>query len=127
MTEEILTDISDAVLDCASPKKITRALSSAVVEGRAQKPTTFTFIAQLSVQPMSGAEAQRELQRLPEGQRTNGMVKAYGITELKTVDTSECRVPDRFKHGGIEYQISGVDNWHELGGYFKYTATQVGR
>lgn len=123
MQGAIVGDLSEVVLECSSPHVITRALKSSRVKGRSEKPETTTFTADLSVQPLS----QKELLRLPEGMRNRGAVKVYGVVELKTVQTSECKVPDRFEHQGINYQIDMVESWDELGGFWKFTATRVER
>lgn len=123
MQYETLNDLSDAVLDCATPHTVTRALASVRVKGRSSEPQTTTFITDLSVQPMK----QAELMRLPEGLRNRGAVKVYGVVELKTVDTSECKLPDRFEHRGLNYEINMVEDWSELGGYWKFFATRVER
>lgn len=123
MQYETLDDLSDAVLECATPHTVTRALASVRVKGRSSEPQTTTFITDLSVQPMK----QAELMRLPEGLRNRGAVKVYGVVELKTVDTSECKVPDRFEHRGLNYEINMAEDWSEFGGYWKFFATRVER
>lgn len=123
MQDEILNDLGEVVLECATPHVVTRALASVRVKGRSGKPKTATFITDLSVQPMK----QAELERLPEGLKNRGAVKVYGVVELKTVDTSECKVPDRFEHRGLNYQIDMAEDWMELGGYWKFFATRVER
>lgn len=123
MTQTVLNDLSEVVLECATPHVVTRALSSVRVKGRSGKPKTITFKTDLSVQPMK----QAELMRLPEGMRNRGAVKVYGTVELKTVDTGHCSVPDRFHHNGYNYQIDMAEDWMELGGYWKFFATRVER
>lgn len=116
-------DLCDAVLDFAVPVTIIRSFPSAVVKGRANPPIEQKFTTQLSVQPMT----MKELRMLPEGMRNQGRVKAYGCDELKTVATSECRIPDRFLHRGVEYQIDKVDDWVDAGNYYKFEAVRVTR
>ena len=120
----IAGDLGPAVLECSEPIVVTRHLPSVVVKGRVQgRPVEKTFTVDASVQPMT----QKELQRLPEGQRARGAVTVFSVTELKTVETSETRIPDRFALNGVNYQILSVDDWFSTAGFFKYVATRVER
>lgn len=118
-----MKDLACAILECAVPVTVTRYLKGARVKGRSEAPIPTTFTANLSVQPLN----QKELQRLPEGDRAQGRVKAYGVDELKTIGTSECRVADEFEYKGIHYQIDRVDDWEDLGGYYRYEAMRIER
>lgn len=115
--------VADAVMDNAFPVTVIRSFPSAQVKGRVSLPIERKFTTQLSVQPMSN----KELQMLPEGMRNQNRVKAYGVEELKTVETSECRIPDRFVYKGITYQIDKVGDWSDLGGYYYYEAVRANK
>lgn len=119
----VLGGVGDAVLDCAVPVTVIRSLPSASIKGRVQAPVEKRFAADLSVQPLSS----RELQLLPEGMRTQERVKAYGVVELKTAKTSECKIPDRFVYKGAEWQIDKVGDWSDVGCYYRYEAVRLSR
>ncbi len=116
-------DLSEAVLDCATPVVVIRAYPSSVVKGRASDPIEREFITDLAVQPLSN----KELKMLPEGMRNDNRVKAFGCVELKTVVTSKCRVPDKFEYKGNTYQIDKVADWSDAGGYYRFEAVRVNR
>lgn len=119
-------NLAEAVLDCAAPVTLLRAEKSGAgraARGRVNPPVVTSSPISLSVQPMK----QSELKLLPEGMRNSGTVKCYGLDELKTVDTSACKAPDLFVSKGITYQVMTVDDWEELGGYFKTIAIRVNR
>ncbi len=119
-------NLAEAVLDCAAPVTLLRAEKAAsqrAARGRVNPPVVKPRTIQLAVQPLK----QKELKLLPEGMRNSGAVKCYGIDELKTVDTSDCKSPDLFISKGVTYQVMAVDDWEDAGGYFKTIATRVNR
>ena len=114
-------DLSEAVEDCGCPRVIERARPSAMRKGRVAAPLVERFEVVMSVQPMTD----RELQMLPEGMRSRERVKGYACAELKTVDTSDCSVPDRFFWNGAYYQVEKVGAWKELGNFYRYEAVRA--
>ncbi len=120
----LLGDLGEAIADCSVTIVVQRFRRTPVVQGRKQIGSAFdTFECQASIQPMSN----RELQQLPEGQRNSGRIKGYTTEELKTVQTSDCKQPDRLEYRGVTYEIDKVDDWMDLGGYFKIEAERVTR
>jgi hypothetical protein len=79
-------------------------------------------MVRMTVEPMGRNERQ-----LSEGDRTEGRVQAFGTEELKTVDTSECKIADEFEYKGIRYEIALVDDWRIIGGYYRYEAVRKDR
>jgi hypothetical protein len=123
----MINDLSSAIMACAVTITVTRHLPSPVeygsVSGKAPKKV---FDIQASVQPLGVKEKQRELQMMPEGMRNSGLVKVFTVCELFTVKTSTCQIPDRFDYRGVTYQVQGVDDWFDLGGYYQIIATRMG-
>lgn len=117
--------LGDSVSDASCQVTVIRSFSSAKIKGRVSPPIERRFTTDLSVQPMRIHN--RELMMLPEGMRNQERVKAYGVEELKTVETSECRIPDRFIYDGKTYQVEKVGNWQPIGGYYYYEALRVDR
>lgn len=117
----LLDDLDTAILDCAQTVEVTRFNAPEVIMGRVQPAGSTTFKTQLSVQPMTA----KEMALLPEGMRNQGRVKAYGTVELKTVDTSTCRMPDRFEHNGITYQVDRVEDWTDAGEHYRFEAVRI--
>ncbi|MFA6605149.1 MAG: hypothetical protein WCS88_04085 [Patescibacteria group bacterium] len=78
----------------------------------------------MSVQPLNG----RELQNLPEGQRTRGTFKAYTLTELVTVQMTSPHLCDLVTWHSRNYEVHGVEDWtaHTSGQpHFKYLLVEV--
>lgn len=118
-----MTDLSDAILECSVPITVVRQDATQVEKGRVVETTDRNFEIMASVQPMN----QKELRSLPEGQRNEGRVKLYTRCELRTVTTSECKRPDRFSYRGVSYEIAKVDDWFDLGGYYRCEAARLDR
>lgn len=116
-------DATDCIDMIATEVEVTRFLASTRVKGRSDAPPETTIAVSMSIQPLS----QKEIRDLPEGQRNQGRVKAYGSVELQTVDMSEGKIPDRFEHEGVTYQVESVDSWEEQAGYFKHIAVRMNR
>ena len=70
---------------------------------------------------------QKELMRLPEGQRNNGRSKFYTACELFTVDLSSCNTPDELEVNGVAYQVDKADDWNALGVFFRYELERLNR
>ena len=120
----MLNDLSDCVLACAVPVEIKRYHPPPVVKGRAKgKAIAENFRVLLTVQPLS----QKELMRLPEGERSQGRVKVWAAQRLVTAEASECQMADRFEYRCVEYQIDKENDWKDLGGYYKYEAVRLGQ
>ncbi len=85
------------------------------VEGTA---TTFEIVA--NIQPATP----KELERLPEGQRTREVIAVWTDTELKTATVPVGSRGDRIAYGGASYEVQAVERW-ELGGYWKALAGKM--
>ena len=117
-------DLSDCIASVSERRMvdIERARPSEIIKGIAQSPSTTSFSTIMSFQPMS----QKDLQLLPEGMRNSGAIKGYTATELFTVQTSTCKVPDKIVFENVSYQVQTVDNW-SIANYFKIIAVRLGQ
>lgn len=119
-----MTDLSCAIEECSVDLLGIRFLSPVVDKGRiASKPREERFPFRGSFQPMN----QRELLLLPEGMRDQGRAKLYTTTRLHTVETSDFDLPDRVQYNGVTYKVERVDDWHELGGYYRVELVRMDR
>lgn len=111
-----LDGLADAILDCAVSLDVTRFYAPEVRNGRVQSaPRESVIKIKGSIQPVKG----KELQALPEGMRVQGVVKLFTQTELFTVRTSECKLPDQVLYRGVMYLVSDVEDWHDLGNFYR--------
>lgn len=119
-----LNDLSDAVFETAVWIDVTRYYPPEVARGRVQSaPREQALRVRASVQPM----AAKEIQFLPEGMRNQGTVAVYTKAELFTLKTSECDLPDQFDYRGVRYEVYSVEDWLDLGGYYKVIAVRRDR
>ena len=97
--------------------------------GRAVAPTETSLTIEMWNQPVSGDD----LQRLPEGLRTQEVIKLYALAELRAGDRSTGRQPDELLIDGLRWQVEQVwnwseDNWATLDGrYWKALAIRKGQ
>lgn len=86
-------------------------------DGIADAATASTFTITASVQPLRG----RELQRLPEGLRVAERRKLYTSTSLKVIGA-----PDVVSIDGDDWEVESVENYSQLGNYYKVVVAKVG-
>lgn len=114
-------DFSSVVLSFASSYTVIRRSPSAFgSDGRLDAPSTSTLSVRACVQPVTG----RDLQRLPEGLRTQEILAVYSMTELYTQGTSQA--PDLISIDGDSYEVQSVERWGNLGAYWKAIVLKVG-
>ena len=120
----MLNDLSEAVESCSVSVEVTRWLASPVVRGRKQgKTASEVFPMMASVQPMGP----KQLQRLPEGSRTEGAITLHSSKRLLTLQTEIGQQADNVLYNGENYQVQSVEDWFDLGGYYLASATRVAR
>ena len=120
----IAGDLSGAIEDCSVPLIGIRFIKPPVMNGRiVAKPIEVRFPFTGSFQPLTD----RELRRLPEGMRNQGRAKIYTSTDLKTVDNSAAQIPDRVLYKDVTYHVDRVNDWDDLGGYFKVEVVRMGQ
>ncbi len=114
------TDIDPFSMDV----RVTRFSSPSEEKGRlTDTGRETTFVAKGSFQPMN----QKELMRLPEGQRNSGRSKFFTSCELFTSELSTCNTADEVDVDGVNYQVDKVDNWNTAAGYFRYELERLDR
>lgn len=83
-----------------------------------------TFPAQGSVQPATA----KDLQRLPEGQRTDAVIAIFTDCPLLTGDAPDTKADHVIPRGkvfcGVEFEIQSVEPWPN---HSKYLAVKVGQ
>lgn len=114
----------DCIEDASVDIEVTRYLAQTVDKGRVvDDPEEKVFCTRASVQPASP----KDLQLLPEGMRNMATMVVYTTCELYTVRTSDSKIPDRFEYRGVSYQVHSVDDWYDLGGYYRCIAVRMDR
>ena len=108
-------DLSDAVLEFASTYTVTRRAAGAYVNGRHQPGTTSSFTIQAAVMPLSG----RDLLRLPEGMRSSELLSVFTPTKLQLAGQ-----PDTIAIGDGTYEVQEMEDWSELGGFYRFTVAK---
>jgi hypothetical protein len=117
-------DLACAIDEASVTVTIIRFMATSVIKGRVSEATTETrFDIEVSIQPTGS----KDLQLLPEGMRNQDTVKIFTETELFSVRRSESKTPDRILYRGVIYQVELVDDWHELGNYFRVIAVRTNR
>ena len=111
-----IDDLSDVIEDEAVSLTITRSSAPAMSNGRAGVVTTSSFTITACVQPAPT----RELLLFPEGIRNRGMVKLFSAIELKDLP-----LPDQFDYLGAVWDVVKVDDWMDVGGYYRCFAARV--
>lgn len=66
---------------------------------------------------------QADIDRLPEGSRTDGAVTLFTDLALRTSESPNA-IADRIMYQGVEYEVSGVERWPS---HSRYTLTKVGQ
>lgn len=119
-----LHDLSRTIDRVSVSVEVTRTLPATLDHGRVSDSVTEdVFTIRASIQPTGT----KDLQLLPEGMRNEDVVKVFTKTELFSVQRAESRVPDRFEYRGVNYQVELVDDWADLGNYFRVLAVRVDR
>ena len=117
-------DLLAAIADCSVDLQATRFQAPIVYNGRVvEVPASLTIGFRGSVQPLSA----EDLQLLPEGMRVSGRMKLYTTEELRTVETSNCDLPDQVAYRGVTYQVEGIHDWEGLGGFYRIDLERVTR
>lgn len=117
----MVSDLADVVDAFSDDYTVTRTGVAAYdVHGDPVAGSSSTFSIRACVQPVSG----RDLQRVPEGLRTQELIALFTPTELRTkTGTNE---PDTVAVNGVTYQVQQVERWAELGNYWRAIAMKVG-
>lgn len=119
----VVTDFSLCIGSVGETIEIIRYLPDSVVDGRVEPKQIESVVDVVaSVQPMTS----RELERVPEGMRTRGMVKCYSPVEIRAGDVNTGIPPDRIRHNGTVYEATKCDDWETVAGYYRVELVRVG-
>jgi hypothetical protein len=115
--------LSDAILSLSTGTyTVTRPGAGTWTNGLFVEGTASTFQIQASVQPASP----KDLQRLPEGERTMNVIVIFTTTELLLASQAARTLSDRIAYRGANYEVEDVDVW-ESGGFWKCLARKIER
>ncbi len=117
-------DLSATIKRFAMPHTVRRATGARTVgaDGFATAPGTQNLTLQLVITPATG----RDMQQLPEGQRTEATIAVLSASELKTADVATGCPADQILRGGDYWLVVSVEHW-EQGNYYRALAQRMGR
>lgn len=120
-----LANTGDAI-DCVSPAtatvtRFTSVGSYSAVTGRWIDTTTTTLSIKMSIQPVTG----RELDILPENDRTREVLRIFTKTQLFGLSASNGQKPDRFAYLGRNYEVHNVEDWSAVAGFYDCLAVKM--
>lgn len=106
----------------AVPVTVERQQPGSRVDGAWQPGAVTTLLVRASVQHAGF----KDLQLLPEGQRTTEAIRLYAESELRTVDETAGAAADVVLWNGKHYAVEHVQSW-TLGGLSHWKAIAVKR
>lgn len=124
--------ISDPFGDCIADEgvqvEVVRFSPTTVDKGRATDyPEEKRFCIVASIQPLTAKSEREEMKLLPEGILRSGVRVAYTTTELLTAKQSESEMADRVIYNGLTFQVHAVEDWFDLGGYYRCLIVRMGQ
>lgn len=90
--------------------------------GRPSIPEPIEDTIEAWVQPVSGDD----IEKLPQGRRTNEVVKIYSLDEIFSASTSDADMPDVIEIDGAEFEVENIYDWDDDGAYWKALAVRKG-
>lgn len=115
-----MDDMADVVDSFATDTYVvTRRSPSTYTNGRLDAPVNTLLSIDASVQPAMG----RDLQRLPEGNRTMEVRAIYTTAELFTQGPNQD--PDIIAIEGYAYEVQTVEQFGMVGNYYKALALKI--
>jgi hypothetical protein len=91
----------------ASQAGSTVGQSGGYVDGIYQEGSQSNFTITISIQPLQG----RELELLPQGERTRRYCKGYTVTRLYTANESASTKADRVTYDGSLFEVQKSERW----------------
>lgn len=118
-----MIDLSNSIaLLATGTYPLTRGSAGSFVGGDYVPGATVAMTIEAVIVPASG----RQLERLPEGQRTKDVIAIYSPTELRTASVAGAPA-DQVEWSGAQYQVQSVKAWNEAGGFFEALAVRSGQ
>lgn len=90
--------------------------------GRYVEPSYSDATIRANVQPLSP----EDLLRLPEGQRQKKTLTIFTPSDLRVVNDTTKTKADHIIDGGVTYEVYGIENWTDEGGYYTANIIEVG-
>lgn len=100
---------------------VTRFGASTYVNGIAQPPHPTTLSIEALIVPIDI----KELQRLPEGERSIGTIRIFSLEELRLANVATGTIADRITYRGVQYEVECVEPWDEIAGFWRASARKV--
>ena len=124
MSSAVVADLGPAVLGCSVPLVAIQFIPAPITNGKmVAKPEEKRIDFEGSFQPITN----KTMERPPEGSLNTGRAKIYTPFELKTTETSATTIADRVVYKGVTYQVDKVEDWFDLGGFFKVEVVRMGQ
>ncbi len=115
-------NLSGTILRLANGTYVVRRYApTTYVGGRAQTPTPTVFTIRAIIVPANP----RDLQRLPEGERSNDRIRVFTTERLNTADVATSTLSDRVVYRDLEYEVEAVEDYDAAAAFFKITARKV--
>lgn len=105
--------VAGAIAGLSTGAVTVRRRSGAYVAGDFVASADETLTLRGLVHPATGAD----LKKLPEGERTEGVVRVYTIERIRLSDRTTGQLADRITYGGVEYEARTVEDWAAFGYY----------
>ena len=118
-----MIDLSGAVLRFAVDYTIRGQSAGAYVSGEWVEGVETSRTVQAVIYPMTG----KELQRLPENERTQGALTIFAAEALQTAQQSAATPAEVLEYKGADYEMDKVEAWEDQGSYWQGRATRKGR
>jgi len=69
----------------------------------------------------------KELVNIDEGRRARGGIIVFTIDELRVANVETGEQPDIIPWQGSTFEVQSVENWNEVAGFYRATATRMGQ
>ncbi len=115
-------NVAASIASFGTTYSVTRTAAGSNATGVYTPGSASTLSITASVQPITG----EDVKRLPEGVSTEGLIKLWTTTALKTPrDVSGSSGGDTISFSGRTYMVESVSDWNTVGGYYEAVLRQV--
>lgn len=120
----MIHDMSDVIAELGGTTyDVTRRAASTTAGGRVTPGASSQLQILAAVQPLNG----RETDRLPEFLRSREVRQLFTATELRAAGSVAGADADVVSIGGLNWEVSTVEAWHEHGGFYRVLVSRTGR